>query len=74
MKVGDIVEIRFIDHTSGDSLLEFLVWGRLSKKTRTQLTIQCWSYPDINEVDHNTEGYTIHRKSVLAARRFIPEG
>lgn len=72
MKLGDIVEIEFRDHAEGDTTLVFCVWGRLVKRTRTDLVIAVWDYSVPGRrrdlADPNVATYTIARDAVLASR------
>lgn len=71
MKIGDTVKVVFTDHTEGSgedgSLLNFVVFGRLVKKTKLMLSVQPWCYADESAVpDENCNQYNISRRSVIS--------
>lgn len=72
MRVGDIVEIEFRDHAQGDETIVFCVWGRLVKRTRTDLVVAVWDYSTParrrNLADCNIEKFTIARDAVISYR------
>lgn len=71
LKVGDIVECRFLDHCEGSTdPVEFCVWGRVSDNKKVSITIQTWGYSDGDpEVhDHNSVCYTIVKSAIRAIR------
>jgi hypothetical protein len=72
MRIGDIVEIEFRDHAQGDATIVFCVWGRLVKRSRTDLVIAVWDYSTPprrrNGSDPNVEVYTIARDAILSSR------
>jgi len=66
LKIDDTVKIRFFDHTEGESgLLEFFVYGKLVKKTKSCLTVQSWCYADSDEFDSNVVQFNISRPSIV---------
>lgn len=73
MRLGDIVEIEFRDHAKGDETIPFLVWGRLVKRTRHDLTIAVWDYAErtkFNASDPNVDTYSIARDAIISYRVF----
>jgi len=62
--VGDVVQVRFLDHAEGASHIFFEIFGRVLRKDRRTLVIACWKYADSNEIDDNTVCYTILRASI----------
>ena len=74
MKIGDVVEIEFRDHAKGDESILFCVWGRVIKRTRSDITVAVWSYSDPKyrprPDDPNVEKYTIARDAILSTRVF----
>lgn len=72
MRIGDIVEIEFRDHAQGDETIVFCVWGRLVKRTRTDLVVAVWDYSTParrrNLSDSNIEKFTIARDAVISYR------
>lgn len=73
LNVGDIAEIRFLDHCEDpedDAALEFVVWGRITAKTRTHYEVTCWAYADGERyADHNEKRFQILRKTILSTKR-----
>lgn len=73
MRIGDVVEIEFRDHAQGPETIVFLVWGRLVKRSKTDLVIAVWDYvspPKRRSLanDPNVETYTIARDAVISHR------
>jgi len=73
MRIGDIVEIEFRDHAQGHETIVFLVWGRLVKRTKTDLVIAVWDYaapPRRRSFanDPNVETFTLARDAVISYR------
>jgi hypothetical protein len=68
-KVGDIVEIVFLDHSEGPTEQSFRVFGRVSNRNRTVYVIDCWS-PE-NPSHDDAEGFNRHQYSIL--RKTIKE-
>ena len=72
MKLGDIVEIRFLDHVSNQcEPMEFKVWGRLSKIDRKYFVIQTWADPKSMTSDDNTEEFCIVKSTLTAPVRVL---
>jgi hypothetical protein len=62
-KKADVVRLTFLDHVEGaDEPLEFFVYGRVFKSTRTHYVVDCWAYPNI---DHEDRSDNINRFSIL---------
>lgn len=74
MRIGDIVEIEFRDHATGDETITFCVWGKLVKRTRHDLTIAVWHYADAKAKyspnDPNIDTYSIARDAIISYRVF----
>ena len=75
MNVGDIVEVRFLDHCTshGESAdpVEFLVFGTVSKVCDTHVVVMSWCNLDVED-EWNEEGYTIIRSCILGVRYLVP--
>lgn len=67
-KIGDIVEVTFEDHSEGESIPMFIVYGRVAAKDRTKLVIATWEPWNFENGDPNTVSYTIMRKVVKSIR------
>jgi len=74
-KKGDLVEIRFHDHCEdGDDAMEFLVWGRVRRVTRSSYIVESWAYANPKDDDGDDEDsenrkiFVIVKKAVLALR------
>jgi hypothetical protein len=73
-KIGDIVQVMFHDHcevegAEDSALMEFAVYGVLSEKTRTHLTVTAWAHADnLTNRDVNTKSFTLVRKAVTNVR------
>ena len=73
MKKSDLVELRFLDHVEDDEKpIEFLLYGRVCRCNKQDVTVQCWCYPDSYTNDHNVKMFTILRSCVLEVR-FLSE-
>jgi hypothetical protein len=63
VRIGDVVEIEFRDHAQGDETIVFCVWGRLIKRSRTDLVVAVWDYSTAPKRRHpddsNVEKFTI---------------
>jgi len=47
VKLGDIVEVRFLDHVEdGEEEMKFIVWGRVDRVTKRSLRIVSWAHAD----------------------------
>lgn len=77
-RVGDIVEVRFHDHSEEshdpqEGAIHFCVFGRLHKITKSVYIVHSWAYvaPDGYEegADSNIVGFTIVRKAITEIRR-----
>ena len=66
VKLNNIIEIQFLDHVEdGNSPIEFIVWGRVTKITKLAITVQSWSYADEKETDeNNTKIFTILKNAI----------
>ena len=73
LKLGQIAEIRFLDHCEGSDdgePMEFVVWGRVSAVKRTAYEVTCWGYADDKrQGDDNETRFSIVRKAILSTRR-----
>ena len=71
-KRGDIVEVRFDDHTlNGDKVTGCTAYGRVHSFTKRKLTIDCWHLSkgsDRTPVD-DTECFTILRAAITGIWR-----
>ena len=67
-KIGDIVEVVFEDHSEGESIPSFIVYGRVIAKDRTKLVIATWEPSNKDTTDPNTTSYTIMRKVISSVR------
>ena len=66
-KVGDIVEVEFLDHVEdGAEPISFKVWGMLVVKGKKHFEILSWAYSDQKEVENpdNEKRWTIVRSAV----------
>lgn len=72
MRIGNLVEIKFRDHAEGESTFVFCVWGRLVRRTRTDLVIAVWDHAAVPRKrmanDPNVCMYTIARDAVISER------
>ena len=75
-KIGDVVRIVFDDHSEDlDSLIRFEVFGRLTKKTRSVLTVHSWCYEDRAALsDDNCKTFNIARKLIVGVEILSPNG
>jgi len=65
MKVGDIVEVRFMDHCEDSrELMPTIVWGKVSTRSRTTLVVCSWDA----DGDHNRKLWAIDRRTIDAIR------
>ena len=68
VKKGDVVAITFDDHSRGNESIEFVVYGRVTRQSRKDITVAFWTYSDAKykpaEDDANVHGYTIVRKAI----------
>ena len=76
VEVGDVVAVRFLDHTStcdcNDSEPpEFVVYGAVSAVHDTHIHVKSWANLDIDEA-HNTEGYLILNAVILGIQYLLP--
>jgi hypothetical protein len=64
-KVGDVVEIVFLDHSEGPVEQAFCVYGRVSNRTKLVYVVDCWC-PEDPAIDDelNTHRYSILRKTI----------
>lgn len=62
-KIGDTVEVVFLDHSEGPNEQTFRVFGRVSNKNRTVYVIDCWC-PE-NATDDDADGFNRHQYSIL---------
>lgn len=62
--LGDVVQVRFLDHAEGDRHIFFEIFGRILRKDRRTLVIACWKYADSDEIDDNVVCYTILRAGI----------
>ena len=73
LKLGQIAEIRFLDHCEGSEdgePMEFLVWGRVSAVSRKAYEVTSWGYADAKrQGDENETRFSIVRKAILSVRR-----
>ena len=66
MKLGDIIQVEFLDHCSNDTEpMLFLAWGRLSKIDKKYIVIQTWAKTDIKETNPNNECFCIIRSCIV---------
>lgn len=61
----DEVRIWFKDHSEGEELIDFLVYGRVAHETSDSVTVQCWCYPESLDVDDNVQTYTICKDAII---------
>jgi len=72
---GDLVQITFLDHCeNSNDALEFIIWGRIDRITRTAYIIASWVYNDPVEQakDTNTDNenyYVIVRKAITNIKK-----
>ena len=68
-KLHDIVAIHLLDHCrDGDDALPFVVYGRVSKRTRTAFTVDSWANedPEAERQDDNIDQFTIVRSAIVS--------
>lgn len=72
-KEGDLIEVEFLDHSSGTEPYPFKVWGRLVKVCKKYIYVVCWDHVDTSKVDYNTdnniEGYSILKSCIKKIKR-----
>jgi hypothetical protein len=61
-KPGDVVEVLFQDHSEGNDVPLFRVFGRVIAKDRTKLVVCTWEGMDAS--DENAVAYTLLRKVI----------
>jgi len=72
---GDLVEIRFLDHCEdGDDAMEFIVWGRVEKCTKSSILVHSWTFAKetdgaSNSNSDNIKTFTIVKKAILELRK-----
>lgn len=74
-KVGDIVEVEFLDHVEdGGDPICFKVWGRLCKSARQHVEILSWAYSTADEADvpSNEKRWTIVRAAIKRIIKLTP--
>ena len=72
LKVGDIAEIRFLDHCEdGDTeALDFIVYGRVSQVGRKVIEVTSWGYADgKRHNDPNEKRFSIVRSAITQIRK-----
>lgn len=67
---GAIVAITFLDHVEdGSETIPFVVYGRVVKKDRKELTLDSWEYQDVKiPHDDNEKRFSIVRGAVTRVR------
>jgi len=53
-KVGDVVEVEFLDHVeNSDTPLPCIVYGRVRKLTEATIAIESWTFDEPSGVSHH---------------------
>lgn len=74
IKVGDIVQVNFLDHVDAtgsdiaDGPMVFTAYGKVLKITKFAVTVSSWIDPK-GQIDHNTDIYVILRSTIRKIRR-----
>jgi hypothetical protein len=75
--IGDLIALRFYDHSEGSQHIVFDVVGWVMQKDRRSIVLASWKYADSNEVDDNVTQWTILRvaiKSITVLQKAEPSG
>jgi hypothetical protein len=67
IKVGDIVEVEFLDHVEdGDEPFLFIVWGKVAVNKRKHYEILCWAHAEksVEAWPHNEKRFTIVKGAI----------
>lgn len=76
VKVGDLVDIEFLDHAEdAKEAMQFKLCGEISKMTRWAYIIRTWRY--VNEIDRakddntkeNENSFAIVKKAILSIKK-----
>ena len=74
---GQLVQIRFLDHTTGHRTLTFHVWGKVVSADRLSVTVAYWDAADEESkkagCDENTVKHTIVRSAILDVVELVPK-
>lgn len=62
-KIGQVVEVVFDDHSEGDCVPTFRVFGRVVAKDRKSIVVRTWEH-ETQEPNENDMTYTILRKVI----------
>jgi hypothetical protein len=70
MKVGDVIEVKFWDHSTNMAPVKCTVWGKVIALTRMHVEVCTWEVEiDDNEVkDDNREYVSILKKAIIKKR------
>lgn len=65
-KVGSLVTIHFVDHAEDSSHpIKFMVHGRIAKKNRKEIAIDCWEYANLRKpYDSNEKRFAVVRRCI----------
>jgi hypothetical protein len=67
IKIGDIIEIIFLDHVEdGEKPLKFIVYGRIKKIKKDYISVESWAYYDKKlDTDLNCKLFTILKSCII---------
>ena len=68
MKVGQVVEVRFWDHSMNAEPVECVVWGRVSYKDRLHVKVVMWECTDPAQKDGNEEHVSVLNSAIIEKR------
>ena len=68
-RLNSVVEVVFMDHVEDDTkVAPVVVYGKLSKKTKDSIVVECWRHPDPDTADDyketDTKRYAIVKKAI----------
>jgi hypothetical protein len=75
-KVGDIVEVEFLDHVEDASEpYLFKVWGRIDKINKDSYSILSWAHaaPGDGSDPHNEKRFTIVTSTIKKLTHLVPK-
>ena len=76
LRKGDLVEVQFHDHCEdGSDAMDFTVWGRIRRTTRSSLIIESWAYTHAAddakdaEESENRKVFVIVKKAIIGCSK-----
>lgn len=78
MKVGEVVQIHFLDHCEdGDKALRFVVWGRIDRVYKKSIRLVSWGHERAKDASGSMpdteKTFTIVRSAITKFVRLVPE-